>query len=268
VSSLRITLRRLAKLGLAALEAPLPRPPSPRLLIYHQVGAGLDREMEVTEQAFRRHVELTRRGRYRVVPLEEVLSGWNADNAERRLVFTFDDGYSDLYETAYPILRAADLPFVCYLATESIETGRSLGPPGQSDPLTWAQAEDMLAGGLLTVGAHTHSHVDLRDASRDRIEYEIGTSNDLIRDRLGVVPRHFAYPWGYWGPEAHDVVLRSYETAVLGGSPVWAHQSDPFRISRVPIQLSDGVIGFRSKLRRAGVVEERIRRRVTGYEGP
>ena len=267
MSSVRIAVRRLAKLAILAVEAPLPPSPGPRLLIYHQVGAGLDREMEVTESAFRRHVEISRRSPYRVVALEEALDNWGADNAGHSVVFTFDDGYRDLYETAYPILRAAELPFVCYLATESIETGRPLGPPG-SEPLTWGQVEEMLGSGLLTVGAHTHTHLDLRHASGEQVEHEIGTSNQLIAHRLGIDARHFAYPWGYWSETAHDLVVRHYDSAVLGGTARAAAALDRHRVNRVPIQLSDDAVGFRSKLRRSGLLEERVRRRITGYHGP
>lgn len=266
MSSVRIAVRRLAKLAIVAVEAPLPPSPGPRLLIYHQVGAGLDREMEVTESAFRRHVEISRRSPYRVVALEEALDNWGADNAGHSVVFTFDDGYRDLYETAYPILRAAELPFVCYLATESIETGRPLGPPG-SEPLTWGQVEEMLGSGLLTVGAHTHTHLDLRHASGQQVEHEIGTSNQLIADRLGIDAKHFAYPWGYWSQTAHDVVARRYESAVLGGAVRSTVLLDPQKVNRIPIQLSDGVIGFRAKLRTRGVAEERIRRMFRGNWG-
>ncbi len=85
---------------------------------------------------------------------------------------------------------------------------------------------------------------------------------------MGIVPKHFAYPWGYWSPAAHDHVRARYETATLGtGAPVDA-DTDPLLINRVAVQLSDGVFFFKRKMRRGLRLEDLVRRRLTRYDGP
>lgn len=258
----RIAVRRVAKLGIAAAELTRRPAAGPRILIYHQVGAGLGREMEVTIRAFREHVEIFEKRR--VVPLEAAVE----DPSDHAVVVTFDDGYRDMYEHAYPLLAECGIPFVLYLATESIETGEPIGPEVGAEPLTWDQIATMMESELVTIGAHTHTHLDLRGVSSDRVDHEIGTSNSLIEQRLGVRARHFAYPWGYWSVGAHERVVQTYETATLGGGLDPGESTDPHILNRVPVQLSDGVIGLRSKLRTGGAIEEKLRRRATGYAGP
>lgn len=43
---------------------------------------------------------------------------------ENSVVLTFDDGFRDNYENAFPILRRYEAPAIIYLVSDSIETGR------------------------------------------------------------------------------------------------------------------------------------------------
>ncbi len=245
----------------------LPVPPGPRILIYHQVGAGLGRQMEVALGDFRRQVDWLIENRV-VVTLDEALSRWGETGSEQLVALTFDDGYRDTYSTAFPILRDRGLPFTVYLATESIETGVALGPVPGAEPLSWRELEMMSESGLMTAGAHTHRHVDVRTLSANQVDEELGTSDRLIEDRLGVAPAHFAYPWGFWSATADASVSARYESATLAGVSNHGEPFDPHRLRRFPIQLSDGFRWFEGRLRGGFRLEEAMRRRRNRYGGP
>ncbi|MDP9495795.1 MAG: polysaccharide deacetylase family protein, partial [Actinomycetota bacterium] len=143
--------RTAVKTASTLTDAFLPPPPGPRVLIYHQVEAGLGREMEVRLDDFRRQIAWLSANR-EVVELGEALVRWAEPASERLVVLTFDDGYRDTFTTAFPLLLDRGFPFTLYLATESIETGVSLGPGVRAEPLSWDQVGTMLESGLLTVG--------------------------------------------------------------------------------------------------------------------
>ena len=107
--------------------------------------------------------------------------------------------------------------------------------------MSWDQVDDMLSTGLVTLGAHTHTHPDLRGLGVEQIEEEIGESNHLIEARTGQAPMHFAYPKGLWDEGAEKVVRANYSTAVLGGG-------SPVTQQRIPLGLagcrSSGPIGI------------------------
>ena len=183
-------------------------------------------------------------------------------------MLTFDDGYDDFYRNGYPELVKRDLPFVLYLTTRPVETREPLFPGGGAEPLTWDQVAEMAESGLMTLGAHTHTHLDFRTATTEQIEDELGRSDDLIRSRAGVTPRHFAYPWGYWSEPGDAAVRRRYTTATLGtGAPVTA-ATDPVLLNRVAVQLGDGVFFFTRKMRSGLRLEDKVRRRLARYSGP
>lgn len=261
------TVTVAAKVGFAAADVFFPAMSGPRLLIYHQIGAGLGRQMEVTVSSFRRHVDwLVDNGE--VVTLDRAMEELGRSGSDSQYVLTFDDGYRDMYEQAWPLLRERRLPFVLYLTTNPTESGEPLTPGGRAEPITWSQVQEMLDSGLLTLGAHTHRHLELGAMTVAMIEDEIGTSNELITRRTGVEPVHFAYPWGYWSASAHPVIAAAYRTATLGsGAPITA-DTDPLQLNRIPVQLSDGVFFFRRKMRSGLPAEDWLRRRLARYDGP
>lgn len=265
--SLRGLFYKAAKTAFAAADLLHPVPPGPRILIYHQFDAGLGREMEVSTRAFSAHLDWYQT-HGDIVSLEEALTRRTEPDAHRLFVLTLDDGYHDQFARAFPLLLARKLPFTLYLTTDPVEGREALTPGGRAEPLTWDRVNQMLDSGLMTLGAHTHTHQDLRGLTREETADELDRSNRLIEQRTGVAPRHFAYPKGIWVSQAEPLVRSRYETAVLGaGEPIIA-ETDIHRLTRVPVQRSDGVWLLKRKAKRGLRLEEHLRRRLRGYEAP
>lgn len=260
-------LRVTAKTLFTLLDVFLGEYPGPRILIYHQIGAGHGEEMDVPRAVFLEHLEWIEASGGVVRPLAEVLEGGWQDQRQV-FVLTFDDGYEDMYTGAFPVLKERGIPFTVYLTTFPTESGRPLAPERRSTPLTWDQVREMHGTGLMTLGAHTHTHVDLRELDADSMRVELDTSDRLIEERTGVKPSHFAYPWGYWSAVADPLVRERYSSAVLGGGIRVRGVEDPHLLHRIPVQLSDGVGFFPHKMKRGQRTEEVVRRLLAGYRGP
>ena len=221
--------------------------------------------MEVTPPDFRSQIEwLDASGEFS--SLDEVVDRLGQSQPSDRWVLTFDDGYRDVFLNAYPLLEKRRIPFTLYLTTSFIESGERF--PSGVEPLRWDDVEAMMSSGLVTIGAHTHTHPDLRQCDREAIDSEIASSNELIGRRLGIMPRHFAYPKGYWSAEAEAAVAANYESATLGAGPPLVAGTHPLRIHRYAIQRADRMIHFRRKVRSGMRLEEKVRRVLRGYEGP
>jgi peptidoglycan/xylan/chitin deacetylase (PgdA/CDA1 family) len=179
--------------------------PGPRILIYHQIGSGIGRQMEVSIEDFGWQMKWLSE-HFHVVDLETAVAQRGAAGSESLVVVSFDDGYEDFYRHGYPVLRERGIPFVLYLTTDPVEN-RRLSGPSSAVPLNWDQVTDMISSELMTLGVHTHTHPDLRFLDSGAIEVELSASDELIRRRTNIEPRHFAYPWGYWSEPA-DVLIR------------------------------------------------------------
>lgn len=245
-----VSLRRFALKGVKALSAATDpvlggRRVGPRLLIYHQIGAGSGLEMDVPFEAFAAQLNWLRM-RHGISSLDDVLDA-SGDDPDR-YVLTFDDGHVGVYDEAYPLLSELGIPFTLYLSTHPLETGAPLHGDSRMPLMTWTQIEDMVDSGLATIGSHSHRHLDMRMCSEEEIADDLATCDELLEERLGLRPRHFAYPWGHWSPAADGVVRTRYESAVVGSGAAIRPESDPYRLSRLPVMLSDTLPFFRRKM--------------------
>ena len=219
----------------------------PRILIYHQVGAGSGLEMDVSVQAIGRQIDwLEDHGR--VVDLETALSALEDPHSNDMYVLTFDDGHAGVFEHAYPLLAGRGLPFTLYLTTGPIDAGGSLHGDDRMQVLSWREVEEMMGSGLVTIGAHSHEHLDMRHHDEGRLRNDLATCDSVLESRLGVKPRHFAYPWGHWSAAGDRLVREFYDSAVLGSGRSIHAGDDVYRLHRVPIMARDSDLLFRRKM--------------------
>jgi peptidoglycan/xylan/chitin deacetylase (PgdA/CDA1 family) len=126
-SALATTISRTHGLGLA--EALARGPERPLVLGYHRIVddfAAIARtempSMLTSREMFERHLDLIGR-QFRFVTLDEIgerlASG--APFTERVAAVTFDDGYRDNYEHAFPILRRKGIPAAVFVVTDLVD---------------------------------------------------------------------------------------------------------------------------------------------------
>jgi len=213
------------------------------ILCYHRIGEG-DREIDVPAPRFEAHLEALA-SVDRVRALDDSLA-----DPRGGLVLTFDDGFRDFHEFALPALVRHRVPALLYLATGFVDAGDPRSGVGPDRALTWSMLAEAVSTGLVTVGSHTHGHVDLSRADAIAAEDELRRSIELIEDRLGTPCRHFAYPWGRASQAAERVARQRFATAALAA---WrtnrSGRIEPHRLGRTPVMRSDGGFLFRAKAR-------------------
>jgi len=238
-------LRGRVKGALARLDRGAPAQDA-TLLIYHRVGGGTRDELDLEVDTFARQVALLD-GRD-VLSLDGALDRLDAGDARPSVVLTFDDGFTDVYDNAWPLLREHRLPFTIYLATAFMgepmrwEHSTARGTPGQG--LSWRQLEEMLASGLCTIGNHTHHHVRPEALTED----ELDACSSAAEEALGVRPRHFTYPWGIAVPAMEGALRARFRSASTGELGRNAPDCDRMRLRRVPVRRTDPDEFFAAKL--------------------
>ncbi len=216
------------------------------LLIYHRVGGGTTDELDQPVGQFARQLELL--SGHDVLSLDAALDRLDAGDRRPCFVLTFDDGFADLYEHAWPLLRRLGLPFTVYLASAYVdqpmrwEGTTAKGTTGRG--LTWAQLGELVASGLCTVGNHTHHHV--RPSALTTAELD--SCSDAIAAGLGVRPAHFAFPWGVAVPELAGEIRARFRSAATGELGRNLPGGDPWTLRRVPVRRTDPESFFAAKL--------------------
>ena len=96
------------------------------------------------------------------------------------------------------------------------------------------------------------------------VDEELDRSIALIGERLGVEPRHFAYPKALAGTPAADRAVRArFASAALAGTRANPYGgTDPYRLARSPVQVDDGLDFFDRKVVGGMRMEDDLRRLV------
>ena len=118
------------QLGITSLLGTLKQRPSLVVLNYHRIGEPThtlyDRALiSATAEGFENQLRFLI-SRFEVVSLEQciAIASGTMRPARTTVLITFDDGYRDNYEVAYPILRSYGASAVFFLATSFVGTNR------------------------------------------------------------------------------------------------------------------------------------------------
>ena len=256
---------------LPAAYALRERRPGLIVLIYHRIGAGQGREMDLPTDRFAAQMRLLRE-RHEVVDLLDgltrVRSGEMGDHD--LVAVSFDDGYDEVATAAWPELERHRIPFTVFVATGFLE-GDEPAPirPGAADrgapprPITWDALAEMGASGLASIGSHSHTHRDFDTLRASEAEEELTSAAHLIERRTGERPALFAYPRAI---VAHaDLVAEHHRFAVGGdGAKNVPDAFDAMAVSRTPVRASDGDFFFRRRLEAIAPIEDRLYARLRG----
>ncbi|MBI5653671.1 MAG: polysaccharide deacetylase family protein [Chloroflexi bacterium] len=123
------------------------------------------------------------------------------------IALTFDDGYMDNYQYAFPVLKKYKFTATFNVITDFIDGKR----PGY---MTWNNLEELAMEGM-EIGSHTISHPDLNRKSRAFQLNEIAGSKTIIESRIGTPVQTFTYPAGNYDATTLDVLRQAGFVAAL-----------------------------------------------------
>jgi peptidoglycan/xylan/chitin deacetylase (PgdA/CDA1 family) len=155
------------------------------------------------------------------------------------VVITLDDGYADLYTTAYPILEAHGFKAVAYIVS---------GFVGQSRYVTAGQVVQMDRNGI-EIASHTVDHADLARSSFASTMRELVDSKRWLEHLVGHPVLDFAYPSGQFNAQVvAEVQQAGYDTAVTTMSSVDHSITDRFLWTRIRVGGGESLADFTHSL--------------------
>ncbi len=269
------------------------------VLMYHRVipmkqtGPAVQAGMVVEPDTLDLHLRYLR-NRFELIPLSDLATFHHGDARDLRskplCALTFDDGWYDFYEYAYPILKMHEAPATVFLPTDFIGTDRwfwtdrvgflldriaqswdltkcasllsdpllrelvcisgthetrlerlighlksyrvekiewvlaelsaALGedstPPGRAF-LSWEEAQEMFASGLVSFGSHTAGHFLLTTLTEEQVRHELRKSMEALiaRNVTNTNFISFSYPNGNYSERLSEMVREAgYHLAV------------------------------------------------------
>jgi peptidoglycan/xylan/chitin deacetylase (PgdA/CDA1 family) len=164
----------------------------PPALMYHRIDTWSPRDrvsksLTISPEDFSAQLEALKAHGLRGVGVNDFFRCLRRDCGVDRLVLvTFDDGYSDQFTYALPILLRYHMTATFFITTGMI---------GKARHLTWRDVEIIVKDGM-SVGGHNFMHVGLAALNDGAQSFEIQRCIDDLRAFAHVFPAAYAYPGG------------------------------------------------------------------------
>lgn len=216
------------------------------ILTYHSINYGKGSHF-VTPENFAKQMEYIKNKGYKVITLDELVR--SIKNKERlqtnRVVITFDDGYKDNLEYAYPVLMKYGFPATIFIISGYINNDKRI--------LTWDQVRAMSGGGI-SFGSHTKNHFYLGSAEDEKaILDEVGGSKKIIESEIGITVDYLCYPTGGFNEKVKEIVKDvGYKGACTTNRGFAEFNNDVYELKRIKVTNSDGIMPLSFWLKLSG----------------
>jgi peptidoglycan/xylan/chitin deacetylase (PgdA/CDA1 family) len=191
-------------------------PPATPILMYHSIAEG-EGPIRISPRVFREQITiLADSGRY-TVSLREYASWLNGTVQLRPgfVVITFDDGYRDFADQAYPELERRGWGSTVFVPAGKIGMSNDWDRAGRSMTLMDRTCLEGLAReGRVEIGSHAVSHRDLTGIPFVEAKQEIADSRAMLEDITGAEVGGFAPPYGRTNPQLRTEIGNHYSCAV------------------------------------------------------
>lgn len=228
------------------------------ILMYHQVGhfspMRAHRANYCQVRRFAAQMAWLHYWRYPVLSLDEVLAAQAGAQPlpARAVALTFDDGYQNFLEHAWPVLRRYGFPATLYVISDWLgrQTDWFRADPGR--PLAQLLSADevrALHRQGVVIGSHSATHPRLAMLTEDAQCAELARSKAQIEALLDAPVRHLCYPFGSFNVTTVALAERlgyvSATTCLRGAMTLDDH---PLVLPRKAISYGDNLAGFVWKL--------------------
>lgn len=210
------------------------------ILMYHYISvppADADvyrRDLSVTPERFREQMAWLKENGYQTITLYHLIYALNIGwppLPEKPIILTFDDGYVDNYENAFPILREFGFVATFFILTDVTDRG-------EVGYMTWDMLREMHQAGM-DIEVHGREHIEYTNRDRDWLIYHLLGPAQTIEAQLGYQPRFIAYTSGRYDAAVIEVAR---EIGYWGGLTTiqGMHQTKaaPFELQRLRIRGS------------------------------
>lgn len=233
-------------------------------LMYHKIGDAPPRsrlaKLWVRPDDFRRQLEYLKKHGYTAITCRD----WN--DAEKGLsplpakpvLITFDDGYMNNFEFAFPILREHGMKGCVFLVYETVGKHNAWHDPA-TEPwlrmLSWAQVLEMQDSGVFEFGSHTMRHRNLAELPPEDVRWEAKESKRRLEDALGREVMAFAYPYGAgaYQPAVRRAVIDAgyrFDFGIKQGVSPAAYDRGAGPLKRLLVRGDDNMFDFHLNMTR------------------
>lgn len=159
------------------------------VLNYHQINNTDHNSLTLSATEFEAQMKYLSQAGYTAISPDQLANYLQYGTAlpAKPVVITFDDGYEDNYQVAYPILQKYQFTATIFIITDYVSH--------YGKYLTWNQIKEM-SDNKISFEAHTLNHILLPKYSDEEVRKQLVKSKQALEWQLGKKVEYLAYPGG------------------------------------------------------------------------
>jgi peptidoglycan/xylan/chitin deacetylase (PgdA/CDA1 family) len=231
-----ISHQQVIPVGASSIELPI--------LMYHYIRTPpstrtdlLGYKLSVSPQDFQTQMDWLAANGFHPVDFNDVRTYFAGVHSlpSNPVIITLDDGYQDLYTTAFPILAAYGFKAVAYIVSGFVDQPRYVSR---------AQVVEMDRAGI-EIASHTVDHADLARSSSASVMFQVVQSKHWLEQLVGHPVVDFAYPSGQFNAQVIAALkLAGYDTAVTEQTSTVHSLADRYAWARVRVGGGESLRDF------------------------
>jgi peptidoglycan/xylan/chitin deacetylase (PgdA/CDA1 family)/2-polyprenyl-3-methyl-5-hydroxy-6-metoxy-1,4-benzoquinol methylase len=219
------------------------RRPHVPVLMYHRIASDGPPELSpyrVKPEMFRAQMTWLRRNGYHFI--ESGHLGWFLQKkqpfAGRPVMISFDDGFQDFADEAWPILRVHDFSAEVFIVSDLVgKTAQWDAGVGGDFPLMDARSIARLSAEGVRFGSHLASHRPADGLSTRELAEELLRSRAALGSWLGKPPHSVAAPFGLTDERLRRLAAECGYTTCFSTQPgVASLKADPMNLPRIEVR--------------------------------
>ena len=233
----------------------------PRVLMYHMVREHINgakfNKLRVEPKEFEKQVAWMKAEGFHFVTMQELQNNWGK-HPEKTVAITFDDGYLDNLENAYPILEKYQAKATIYVVVDRHDRDWSTykkahhnsGELAREVKLNDEQVQFLANSSLVEIGSHTMTHANLNKLDDVECLTELTQSKQQLENLTAKSVTSFAYPFGIYSQR--DVILvkqAGYSNAVTTEEGIDGLDPDFMQLQRIKISGKDSMFAVKCRLK-------------------
>ena len=198
------------------------------ILMYHSINDNdAENKMVLPINMFKEQILWLNYNNFNSLTLDEAIMALENDLIpENPIVITFDDGYVDNYENAFPILKENNIKATFFVITNFVGDGYYMS----ADMLKEMQSTGM------EIENHTIDHARLSLLSRENIYNEIKGAQEFLRDNIGASGDYLAYPFGWYSNKVINIANElNIKAAVTIQKGKISYKSNRYKLKRIEV---------------------------------
>jgi len=226
------------------------------VLMYHKVLPHYTDDLTISVSQLEEHLQFLQLNGYQILPLERLITAVSekASLPAKSIFITFDDGYLNNLEYAYPVLQKYNVPATIFLPTNYI--GQQSSWDIKADDLMSINQLKSLKPSLISFGLHSHAHLNYKTLNKAEITEDLQNNIRYFTENgLQFLPA-FAYPYG--GRPKNSTILNQMKEIMQSLGIVMAFRignrlnssfSNVYELQRLDIKGTDSTAVFQKKVK-------------------